>query len=545
MKLPTRGMDPDRVLATLDAFKAHDLDWRKGRTWAYVYPVPSPIEKVGKAAYLKFLAENALDPTVFPSVLILENQLVAIGAAHLGGDEDVAGNFTSGGTESILMAVKTARDRARKLRPHVTRPEMIVPVTAHAAFHKAAAYFDVELVLVEVDPDSYRATADAVRDAITDRTVLVAASAPSYAHGVCDDVEGIAAVALEHEILCHVDACMGGWMLPYYRRLGAPVRPFDFSVPGVTSISMDLHKYAFCPKGASLILYRNKELRSHQIFSCSNWTGYTIVNPTFQSTKTAGPLAGAWATLHAIGDEGYLEHARTILDATRKIIDGCRAIDGIEVMGEPDFCLVACKSSELSVFHVADEMRARDWYIQPQLGHGAHAPNFHFSVNLGVAPHTDAMLAALRESVEAARGKPRGTLADRARAILDTMDGERLSDDGFDKLMALAGIDGVDLPKEMAPINEILDSLPVATNEALLRRFFGDLNHLSTEQRDMIESVRRAVGATDAPAQTRANGDARAADRLRESAARGLRQAARIAVGVAALGHKAAERLGG
>ena len=532
------------MLATLEAFKAQDLDWRKGRTWAYVYPVEPAIERVGKQAYLSYLTENALDPTVFPSCLILENQLVAIGAAHLGGDEDVAGNFTSGGTESILMAVKTARDRARALRPEITTPQMVLPVTAHAAFHKAAAYFDVELVLVEVDPTTYRATAEAVRDAMTDQTILVVASAPSYAHGVIDDVAGIAAVAEERGVLCHVDACMGGWLLPYLKRAGADVLPFDFSVPGVTSISMDLHKYAFCPKGASLILHRSRALREHQIFSCSNWTGYTIVNPTFQSTKTGGPLAGAWATLHAIGDEGYLAHARTLHAATRQLVEGCRAIDGVEVMGEPEFLLVACTSEEVDVFHVTDEMKKRGWYVQPQLGYGDHRANFHFSMNLGVAPHVGEMLGDLADAVEAARALGPQGLADRARRILSTMDAGRLSDEGFQKLLDLAGIRGADLPERMAGINEILDALPVKTNEALLRRFFGELNHLSPEQRAMIESVRRAVGASDAsPSESPARARDGVLRRVRGRLSRGLRQASRVAVGIAALGNKAAEQL--
>lgn len=550
MKLPKKGMDSDTILATLDAFKMEDLDWRRGRVWAYVYPIDAEVEKVSKQAYTNFLTENALDPTAFPSCLILENQIVAIGAAHLGGDENTTGNFTTGGTESILMAVKSARDRARDLQPEITKPEMILPVTAHAAFHKAAAYFDVTLKLVDVDPETFRAGPGAVREAITDNTILIVASAPSYAHGVVDDVEGIAAVAKEHNILCHVDGCMGGWLLPYFKRLGADIPAFDFSVEGVTSISMDLHKYAFCPKGASLILYRSKEVREYQMFSCSNWTGYTIINPTFQSTKTGGPLAGAWATLHSIGDERYLDYARTIWDSTQEVIEGCRSIPGIEVMGQPDFCLVAIQSNEFNIFNLADEMKKRGWYIQPQLGYKDYAPNVHFSINLGVAPHTQAMLADLREAVLDAQKIPDAGLAAQAHSILNSMNTEKLSDEAFEKLLDLAGIRGADLPETMAGINEILDSLPVETNEMLLKRFFGDLNHLSPEQRDMLESVREAVGASDASTHSNgANGDARPIlglglrKRAKEVAAQTLRTAARVAVGVAALGHKTAKRL--
>jgi glutamate/tyrosine decarboxylase-like PLP-dependent enzyme len=197
-------------------------------------------------------------------------------AAHLNGDENVAGNFTSGGTESIMLAVKTARDFARAKRPQIRAPEMVLPVTAHAAFQKAAHYLDVKPVLVPVDTTSFRADVDAVRTAITSNTILLVGSAVSYAHGVVDPIPELAQLALEHGLLLHVDGCMGGFLLPYFRRLGAAIPDFDFGVPGVTSISMDLHKYAFAAKGASTILYRSQELRRYQIYTCAQWTGAAL-----------------------------------------------------------------------------------------------------------------------------------------------------------------------------------------------------------------------------------------------------------------------------
>src|SRR6478752_4032452 len=235
--------------------------------------------------------------------------------------------LSSGGTESILLAVQGARDS----RPDVVRPRMVLPATAHAAFHKAAHYFGVEAVLVPVGPD-FRADAAAMADAIDDDTVLVVASAPSYAHGVVDPVTEIAAAAAARGVRCHVDACIGGWVLPYAARLGRNLPPWTFTVDGVTSISVDLHKYAYAPKGTSILLHRTAELRRPQFFASAAWPGYTMLNPTMQSTKSGGPLAGAWAVVNTIGDDGYLDLAREVFDGIDALVAGISAIDGLRVV---------------------------------------------------------------------------------------------------------------------------------------------------------------------------------------------------------------------
>lgn len=476
MPLPKHGLPADQILAQLDAFAENDLDWRSGRVFAYHYDPGPEAEALGKQAYLRYLKENALDPTAFPSMMAMENQVVALAAEHLGGDRGVAGNFTSGGTESIILAVKTARDHARAHRPNVTRPNLVLPTTAHAAFHKACHYLDVEPRLFDVSAETFRAGPEDAARVMDDQTIQVVGSAPSYAHGVVDDIEGLAGLARERGVLMHVDACMGGWLLPYFRRLGAEVPAFDFSVDGVTSISMDLHKYAFCMKGASVVLHRSAALREHQIYACSGWTGYTVVNPTIQSTKTGGPLAAAWAMLHFIGDQGYVEHARVTLEATQRLLAGLDAIDGLEVMGRPDFCLVAAASDSLNVFHVADEMKQRGWYIQPQLGFRVHKENIHFSVSPGVAPQIPAMLDDLADAVAAARALP-ATDIDTLQAALQHVDPDRLSDEGFLRLLALAGVEGLAVPERMAGINELLNRLPPSMADALLTRFYNHLNH--------------------------------------------------------------------
>jgi glutamate/tyrosine decarboxylase-like PLP-dependent enzyme len=475
MRIPDRGWSREQVFEALGRFKQHDVPWREGRAWAYVYDPGPEAERVIKDAFALYLSENGLDPTAFPSALRMENELVAMSAAHLQGDANVVGNFTSGGTESIMLAVKAAREWARAQRPRVTRPEVLLPETAHAAFQKACHYLGLAPVIVPVDPKSFRADPEALRRAITPSTVLLVGSAISYAHGVVDPIRELGQLALERELLFHVDGCMGGFLLPYFRRLGQPVPEFEFTVPGVTSISMDLHKYAFAAKGASVILYRDKSLRKHQMYACSSWTGYTIINPTVQSTKSAGPMAAAWAALHFIGDSGYLEIARVARESTQRILAGIRSIPELYVLGEPDMNLVAFASDEVSVFHIIDEMKERGWYVQPQLAFGSSPANVHLSINPASARWTDALIEDLRECTAKAKALPSGQLAAKIREAFGGMDPSAVDESVFQGLLGMAGIQGTALPGRMAEINEVLNALPVPLRERLLVEYLNEL----------------------------------------------------------------------
>ncbi|MBI4519102.1 MAG: aspartate aminotransferase family protein [Deltaproteobacteria bacterium] len=475
MRIPRTGIAKNEVLKQLEAFRAHDTDWRSGRTWAYVYDPGREAEEVIKQAYMMFLSENALDPTAFPSTLRLETELVSMAAAHLGGGSEVVGNFTSGGTESIMLAVKTARDYARAQRPEIREPEMILPATAHAAFQKAAHYLCLKPVRVPVDTTTFKADVEQVRRAITANTILLVGSAVSYAHGVVDPIRELGQLALEHKLLLHVDACMGGFLLPYFRRLGAPVPDFDFSVPGVTSVSMDFHKYAFAAKGASVILYRHKALRRYQIYTCAQWTGYTVINPTLQSTKSGGPLAAAWAVLHFIGDDGYLEIARQVLDATRRIADGIEAIPELRLLGRPEMNLIAFTSDTVNVFHIIDEMKTRGWYVQPQLGFHGSKENIHLSINPASIKWVEPMLADLRACVERAKTLPSESIPDSLRQALATLDPKTVSAETFAQMFTMAGIEGTGLPERMAGISGMLNALPPELAEQLLTEYFNDL----------------------------------------------------------------------
>jgi glutamate/tyrosine decarboxylase-like PLP-dependent enzyme len=474
MQIPEKGLSKEQVLGTLQAFKSRDMDWKAGKVWCYVYnPGEDPTE-VTKEAYLSFLTENGLDPTVFPSMLKLETDVVRMVANLLHGDENVVGHLTTGGTESIMLAVKTARDRARALHPDIIRPEMVLPKTAHASFHKAAHYLSVTPVLVDINPNTFKVGVDSMRAAITENTILLVASAPSYSQGVIDPIAEIGALAQEKGLLFHVDGCVGGIHLSFMRKLGYELPGFDFSVPGVTSISTDLHKYGYAAKGASTILYRDKEIRKYQIFACTDTTAYTLINPTVLSTKSGGPMAGAWAILTYLGEEGFMHIVKTVQEATKKLIDGINAIPELEVLGQPAMCMFSFKSETINVYQLGDAMAKRGWYIQGQFSTPLTTRNLHISVNYGTTHQVDALLKDLVECVEEVKQvDPIDSQGIRAmvHAALQGPDPEA----AFNQLAASAGLTGTDLPEEMAFINEVLDALPDPLCNTFLVNYFNDL----------------------------------------------------------------------
>jgi sphinganine-1-phosphate aldolase len=348
-------------------------------------------------------------------------------------------------------------------------------VTAHPSFHKAAHYLGMRVVPVGVDGTTYRADPEAVAAALSSRTALVVASAPSYPQGVLDPVVEIAALAAEAGVACHVDACVGGWILPWLRDEGRAVPAFDLSVPGVTSLSCDLHKYGYTPKGASVLLFADEASRRAAYFASARWPGYTLINTTAQSSRGAGPLGAAWATLQSIGARGYRDLAAAAMTAAEVLIAGVARIPGLRVLGEPDAPLVAVASDDpaLDVFVLADEARGRGWYFQPQLSYRGVPANVHFTLT-GVS-RARALLDVLAESAEAARvAGPARTPPDLAVA-LGTLDLDGLDDAGFGALLDAAGINlGGDQPRT-AVVNAVLDGLPPSTREALLVRFVSAL----------------------------------------------------------------------
>jgi sphinganine-1-phosphate aldolase len=394
--LPAAGRPAAEVVSDLQARRIRDVDWRHGRAFTLAYYAGDEVLAVATDAYARFLTENALNTDAFPSLRAIQADVVDIVNGWLQGGATASGFMTSGGTESILLAVLAARERGAAERG-VERPNMVVPASAHAAFEKAAHYFGVESRRVPVGAD-WRADPVAMAGVVDRDTVLVVASAPQYPQGVVDPVPAIAGLAAERGVNCHVDACMGGVTLPYLERLGYAVTPFDFRVEGVTSMSVDLHKYAYTAKGASVILHRTKALRRYQTFVTDNWLGGVYGSSGIQGTKSGGAIAAAWAVLQHVGDDGYLRLTAAARRATDALAEAITSVDGLVLRAPPDTTLVAFGAADpaaLDVFAVADELWAEGWYVDRQ----GPPPSLHCTVTAGHEPHIAEFTAALRGAV--------------------------------------------------------------------------------------------------------------------------------------------------
>lgn len=403
MSLPERGLAHDDIIARLDDLRRNDADWHGGRTFGLVYDGGAEVHAIAEEVAGMFLHENALNTLAMPSLGQIQREVVGSMAELLCGP-DAAGFMTSGGTESILMAVKAARERARAERG-IDRGEILLSDSAHAAFHKGAHYFGLDPVVVPVAAD-YRCDVAAMAEALTDQTVLVVGSAPQYPHGVIDPIEDLAMIASEVGANLHVDACMGGFVLPFMERLGETVPSWDFRVDGVTTISLDVHKLGYAPKGASIILHRTKALRRHQTYRFDDWLGGFYASPNMQGTRSGLPMATAWAVMHRLGIDGYERLTRIAIDTARTIRAGVRAIEGLAIVGDPPAHLHAITVADgwherLDIFAVGDALAERGWYLDRQ-----HRPDsLHATVSNGNAPVADRFLTDLAAAVSATLGR--------------------------------------------------------------------------------------------------------------------------------------------
>jgi glutamate/tyrosine decarboxylase-like PLP-dependent enzyme len=405
VELPKQGLPAEELFERMRERKRQDADWEGGRTFSLVYPAGPEVDAILKRANELYVFENALNPFKFPSLRQMEIEVVEMTTGLLHGGEEAGGAMTSGGTESILMAMKSARERARAERG-VERPNMVVPRSAHPAFAKACHYLGIERRAVPLD-DDYRARVDAAADLIDDQTCVVVGSAPNYPFGVVDPIPELAALAAERGISFHTDACLGGFLFPFLERLGEPVPRFDFRVPGVTTISSDVHKYGYCTKGASVVAHRDRgHVHRYQLFMYEDWPGGLYGSFAMAGARPAAPIAAAWAILNALGEEGYVGLARTILDTTRKIRAGIEAIPGLFVHGDPAMSVMSFGSETLDIMAIGDAMDDRGWHldrqVQPDALHMMISP-----IHAGVA---DRLLADLREAVEK-HGPSRGKQA--------------------------------------------------------------------------------------------------------------------------------------
>jgi sphinganine-1-phosphate aldolase len=395
--LPAHGRGADDLLAELREERAGDLDWRGGRAFSLVYNTDDPgLEALQHEIASMFLHENALNPFRYATLLRMEGEVIDMATSLFGA---TAGSLSSGGTESIFLAVQTARDHARARG--VMQPELVCAITAHPAFAKACTYLDVTFRPQPTGPDG-RADPAAFAEAISGNTALVVASAPCYPFGVIDPVTDIAALAAERDLLCHVDACLGGYLLPFWERLGEEVPPWDFRVPGVTSMSADIHKYGYCFKGVSTVLYRDPDLYRRQIFMYDAWPGGLYASSSSAGTRPGSPIAAAWATMTHLGEDGYLRLAARVREATRGFLAAIEAVDGVRITSDPDMSVWefgtdpdAVEPADIDA--VAAVMDERGWNLDQQQG------GLHLMMSPGHDKVVDAFAADLADAV-AARG---------------------------------------------------------------------------------------------------------------------------------------------
>ncbi len=411
-RLPTAGRARDEIITEMEALcEIEKPRWQEGYASGAVYH--------GDAEHIAFLnrvytlnsQSNPLHSDLWPSATKYEAEIVSMVAHLLGADatqDEICGTVSSGGTESILLAMKAYRDWARD-RKGITQPEMIMPVTAHAAFDKAAQYFNIKPIRIPVDRN-YRADAAAARQAITRNTIVIAGSAPSFPHGTIDPIEELSEIARQHQIGFHTDACLGGFILPFAEKLGYHIPPFDFRLPGVTSLSVDTHKYGYAAKGTSVVVYRGTELRHYQYYTTADWPGGLYFSPTFAGSRPGALSAACWAALTTIGEQGYVEATKKILETAAQIRKGIEAIPELRVLGDPLWA-IAFTSDALDIYRVMDFMTERKWSLN-----GLHKPAaVHLCVTLrhtqpGVA---DRFLDDLRAAVAQVKEQPatRGGLA--------------------------------------------------------------------------------------------------------------------------------------
>ncbi|XP_011184271.1 sphingosine-1-phosphate lyase [Zeugodacus cucurbitae] len=397
LELPANGLSRQEILQLVDKhLNIGHYNWREGRVSGAVYGFKEELVELITEVYGKTSYTNPLHPDIFPGVCKMEAEVVRMACTLFHGDANSCGTMTTGGTESILMACKAYRDYARETR-NVQRPNMIVPKTVHAAFDKAAQYFKIHIIYVDVDPKSLEVDVEAVKRAINSNTILLVGSAPNFPYGTIDDIEAIAALGVKYNIPVHVDACLGSFVVALTREAGYKIKPFDFAINGVTSISADTHKYGFAPKGSSIILYSDQKYLNHQFTVTTDWPGGVYGSPTVNGSRAGGIIAACWATMMSFGHEGYLEATKRIVDTSRYIEAAIRKVDGVYVFGKPATSVVAIGSNVFDIFRLSDALCKLGWNLNAlQFPSGIHICVTDMHTQPGVA---DKFIADFKASV--------------------------------------------------------------------------------------------------------------------------------------------------
>ncbi|MEQ9506000.1 MAG: aminotransferase class V-fold PLP-dependent enzyme [Hyphomonas sp.] len=410
MQMPAEGRAWESVRDEMIARGGADVDWRSGRTAVYVFNAGEDIHHIQHEAYGLYMSENGLGPLAFPSLAQMEKEVISMALGLLHGPQGSAGAMTSGGTDSITMALKTARDYARAKGGPAGPHNIVIPRSGHLAFHKAAHLMDIEVRNIPLKGDgSYEADVDAMAAAVDDGTIMMIGSAPNFPHGIIDPITALGEVAEAKGVWLHVDACVGGYFAPFARMNGVAVPDFDFAVPAVKSMSADLHKYGYCAKGASTVLFRSEELYKHMPFSMRDWSGAPMKTPTLAGTRPGGAISAAWAVMNVLGVAGYREKQGLVCATREKIEAGVRAL-GFEVLGRPLLGLIAFRHPDVDSLAVYGAMRAKGWFTsftaEPSSLHLMLSPK-HAEVAEAYLADLGAALADVKAGVKAERVEAR------------------------------------------------------------------------------------------------------------------------------------------
>jgi glutamate/tyrosine decarboxylase-like PLP-dependent enzyme len=401
-RLPPTGRPHDDVLAALRAMKSADADWRHGRVPLYVFKADDATAAIGRDAFVEYFTENALGAgRAFPSVKRMETEMLEMALALFHAPAAAQGFMTTGGTESLVMAVQTCRDwsRAQRGLPR-HRGNIVGAETLHPAFDKAARLMDLEVRRAPVSAD-LRMDLAATEALIDADTIMLVGSAPNFSFGMIDPIAALGAIAARHRVWLHVDACVGGYLAPFARMIGRPIPDFDFAIPAVCSLSADLHKFGFTPKPASTIFYRDADKARHHVFDATVWPNGRFLTSTLVGTRPAGGVAGAWAVMQFLGEAGYRRIATELMEFVDAYIDAIRATPGLKILGAPDLSIVAYGSDDFDIFRVAEGMQAKGWL--PGLLQRPRA--IHRMMSLLHAPALDAYVTDMRAAVATVRAE--------------------------------------------------------------------------------------------------------------------------------------------
>lgn len=404
--LPKDGTAPSELIRQIDKMQAHDVDWKGGKAWSLVYYADEEHDRLLKNTFEKYFSANYLNPFAFDSLQKMEQEVVKMTAGMLHGDNQVVGSMSSGGTESVLLAIYTYREWAKKHFKHIDNPEIVAPATIHPAHDKAAHLFGLQLHKASVN-ENHQADVEEMEKLITKNTILLVASAPSYANGILDPIEKIGRLAQKYDLPFHVDGCIGGFMLPWVEKLGFQLPQWDFRVQGVTSISADVHKFGFGAKGASVILYRNLDFLKYQFFITTDFPGGIYFSPTLLGTRPGGPIAASWAAMNHLGANGYLNIAKQLMEGRKKLLTAFEKIPEIFVVGKPCMNILSYTTHHNSpdIFAVGDHLEKNGWMVDRQ--------QFPDCIHLTILPTNvqviDQYIVALINAVSYARDHPRAT----------------------------------------------------------------------------------------------------------------------------------------